>query len=107
MKNNKKIIVAVVMGAFLLSGCGNNFVDTTIENNMNHNFTVEFEEGTEVTTELLASIEEASHGVVVTHPYENLYRMKKEDATHEELESMCKTLSTLPYVKLAQTEWDK
>ncbi len=107
MKKYKEMIVAVVMGCFLLTGCGNSFEEAAVEYDIEHDFVVEFEEDTVVTQELIASIEKASAGVMKTHPYENLYRFEKEDATHEELESICLALNNLPDVKLAQTEWDK
>ncbi len=107
---NKTLIVAVVMGCFLLSGCGSNFVEDQIAYETENNFVVEFARGTEVTEDVLSQMEASTSSSVMLHPYENFYVFENAtdtEKTYAQLEQTCEELKKLDYVKNAHPQWNK
>ncbi|MBQ6589809.1 MAG: hypothetical protein IJI01_14180 [Butyrivibrio sp.] len=104
---NYKMFIAVVMGCFMLTGCGNAAVESAITSDTERDIVVEFTEGTELTADLIAEIEAMTSSSYKTHPYERCYRFEANEASYEAITDVCKALIELPYVSDAHTEYHK
>lgn len=107
MRNIKLIVASLFMGSLLLTGCGNNFVESEIEYETENEFVVEFDESVAVDSDIVASVENMTNATYKARPYEGFFVFTVEDGSYAQLESICESVSELPGVKAAHTKWEK
>ena len=108
MRNIKILVASIFMGSFLLTGCGNSFVESEIEYETENEFVVEFvDEDVDVNSAIVSTVENMANATYKYRPYEGFYVFSVEEGSYEQLESICASIAELPEVKGAHTKWSK